>query len=121
MTVTQGLIDSIRKRLNEQIPQTGTEGDTHFTDIMLTATLSACDSENQALYLLWTQKSGMVQGDGGNVKQINAGGESATMYTKMDYVSMCLDTAKGYKAAWDAERSKGYSAMSLNRRENSLW
>lgn len=124
MVVTQGLIDTIRRLLNESIPETGTESNTHFTNMMLTEILSACQSNNQALFLLWTQKAGLVQADGGNVKQINAGGESTTMYTKMDNADMCLTTAKGYKIAWDAETSSGnyFSAITMRDPEASpLW
>ncbi len=121
MTVTQGVIDTVRKLLNESIPAGGTEADTHFTNAMLTEVISAASTQNHALFLLWTQKAGMVQA-GDEVKQINAGGESTVLYTKMEYVAMCKDTAKLYKDAWDAEskNTNSYSMMQV-RRGCSQW
>lgn len=120
MTITQGLIDSTRKLLNETIPEMGTEGDTHFTDMMLVEVLSRSDSLNQALYLLWTQKAGLVQ-NGGEVKSITAGGETVQKYTKGEYVDMCLKTAKGYKDAWDKEGGSSFSIATMKKKEESLW
>ena len=116
MTVTSELITSIRQRLCEVIPSEGSEADTHFTDALITAVLQSCYSQNQALYFLWTQKAGMVQGDGGTVKQITAGGENVVMYTKMEYVAMCKDSAGLYKTAWENE---GSCAMLTKRRRHA--
>lgn len=121
MTITQGLVDEARKYLNEEIPEMGTVSETLFTDIMIIEVLSTSDTINQALYLLWTKKAGLVQ-KGSEVKQINAGGESVQKYTKMDYVKMCLETAKGYKELWDEEKDSGNSfSIALMKRRPRIW
>ena len=122
MTVTQGVIDTIRKLLNESIPAGGTEANTRFTNGMLTEVISGASTQNHALFLLWTQKAGMML-EGDEVKQINAGGESTVMYTKMEYVAMCKEAAKLYKDAWDSEKkeSSSFSMASLRERGCSQW
>ena len=102
MIITEALIQRIRTLLNEAIPDGGSEADTHFSTLDLTITLQAAESENHALYLLWTQKAGIIQKDGGDIKSISAGGESVEKYTAADYVGLCLKTAHGYKEAWEA-------------------
>lgn len=122
MTVTQGVIDTIRKLLNESIPAGGTEADTHFTNAMLTEVISSATTQNHALYLLWIQKAGMVQA-GDDVKQIRAGGEETVLYTKMEYVSMCKEAAALYKDAWvnESKTSSSCSMMSFRQRDCSVW
>ncbi|QHX42894.1 hypothetical protein GWP43_04865 [Treponema vincentii] len=125
MIITEALIQRIRTLLNEAIPDGGSEADTHFSTIDLTITLQAAESENHALYLLWTQKAGIIQKDGGDIKSISAGGEAIEKYTAADYVNLCLKTAQGYKEAWEAER-KNTSASFLicckkDDNEAALW
>jgi hypothetical protein len=122
MIITQDLVDTTRKLLNESIPQSGTEADTRFTDAMIEAVLLTSDTINQALYFLWTQKVGLVQ-SGGEIKQISADGDTITKYTKMDYVKMCMETAQGYKNAWDKEKTAtgSFAAISIRRRCPSVW
>ena len=74
MIITEALIQRIRTLLNEAIPDGGSEADTYFSTIDLTITLQAAESENHALYLLWTQKAGIIQKDGDDIKSISGGG-----------------------------------------------
>ena len=125
MIITEALIQRIRTLLNEAVPDGGSEADTHFSTLDLTITLQISESENHALYLLWTQKAGIIQRDAGEIKSISAGGESVEKYTAADYVGLCLKTAQGYKEAWDAER-KNYGAACLifskkEEDEAALW
>lgn len=124
MIITEELIQRIRTLLNETIPDGGSEADTHFSTIDLTITLQTAESENHALYLLWTQKAGIIQKDGGDIKSISAGGESIEKYTAADYVCLCLKTAQGYKEAWEAERrNSGASFLICGKKdtEDALW
>ena len=59
MIVTAECIKRIRELLNEGVPDGGTDADTLFSDLNLTITVQSAESENHALYLLWTQKAGM--------------------------------------------------------------
>ena len=63
MIITEALIQRIRTLLNEALPDGGSEKDTHFSTLDLTITLQMSESENHALYLLWTQKAGIIQKD----------------------------------------------------------
>ena len=109
MIITEALIQRIRTLLNETIPDGGSEADTHFSTLDVTITLQRAESENHALYLLWTQKAGIIQKDAGEIKSMSAGGESIEKYTAADYVALCLKTAQGYKEAWEAERAQAAS------------
>ena len=125
MIITEALIQRIRTLLNEAIPDGGSEEDTHFSSLDLTITLQAAESENHALYLLWTQKAGIIQRDAGDIKNISAGGESIEKYTAADYVGLCLKTAQGYKEAWEAERkNSGASFLICCKKDDdeaALW
>ena len=124
MIITESLINRIRTLLNEVIPEGGSEADTHFSTLDLTITLQMSESENHALYLLWTQKAGIIQRDAGDIKSMSAGGESIEKYTAADYVSLCLKTAQGYKEAWEAERrNSGASFLVCGKKdtEDALW
>ena len=124
MTITGELIARIRRLLNEEIPIGGAETDTHFSNIDLSITLQQAESENHALYLLWTQKAGIIQKNAGDIKSISAGGESVEKYTAADYVSLCLKTAQGYKEAWEAERRNSGASFLLcaeKSEEGALW
>ena len=121
MIITEELIQRIRTLLNETIPDGGSEADTHFSTLDLTIS----ESENHALYLLWTQKAGIIQRDAGEIKSISAGGESVEKYTAADYVNLCLKTAQGYKEAWEAERKNAGASFLIcckkNDDEAALW
>ena len=124
MIITEELIQRIRMLLNEVIPEGGSEKDTHFSTLDLTITLQVSESENHALYLLWTQKAGIIQRDARDIKSISAGGESIEKYTAADYVNLCLKTAQGYKEAWEAERAQAASSFLICPRkddEAALW
>ena len=124
MIITEELIQRIRTLLNEAIPDGGSEEDTHFSTLDLTITLQISESENHALYLLWTQKAGIIQRDVGDIKSISAGGESIEKYTAGDYVNLCLKTAQGYKDAWEAEKQQsGTSFLIYGKKseEDALW
>lgn len=124
MIITEATIKRIRNLLNEEIPESGTDKDTNFSDIDLTITIQGAESENHALYLLWTQKAGIIQKAAGDVKSIHAGGESIEKYTAADYVSLCLKTAQGYKEAWEAEnKQKNASSFFIyqKKHEDDLW
>ena len=125
MIITEALIQRIRTLLNEAIPDGGSEADTHFSSLDLTITLQAAESENHALYLLWTQKAGIIQKDGGDIKSISAGGESVEKYTAADYVGLCLKTAQGYKEAWEAGRKNAGASFLIcckkDDDEAALW
>lgn len=124
MIITEALIQRIRMLLNEVIPEGGSEKDTHFSTLDVTITLQRAESENHALYLLWTQKAGIIQKDGGDIKSMSAGGESIEKYTAADYVALCLKTAQGYKEAWEAERAQAASLFLICSKkddEAALW
>ena len=124
MIITEALIQRIRMLLNEVIPEGGSEKDTHFSTLDVTITLQRAESENHALYLLWTQKAGIIQKDGGDIKSMSAGGESIEKYTAADYVALCLKTAQGYKEAWAAERKKASASVLIFSKkddEAALW
>ena len=124
MIITEALIQRIRMLLNEVIPEGGSEKDTHFSTLDVTITLQRAESENHALYLLWTQKAGIIQRDAGEIKSISAGGESIEKYTAADYVALCLKTAQGYKEAWEAERKKASASVLIFSKkddEAALW
>ena len=124
MIITEALIQRIRMLLNEVIPEGGSEKDTHFSTLDVTITLQRAESENHALYLLWTQKAGIIQKDGGEIKSMSAGGESIEKYTAADYVALCLKTAQGYKEAWEAERAQAASLFLICSKkddEAALW
>ena len=124
MIITEELIQRIRTLLNEAIPDGSSEEDTHFSTIDLTITLQSAESENHALYLLWTHKAGIIQKDASDIKSISAGGESIEKYTAADYVNLCLKTASGYKDAWEAERKQsGASCLICSKKseEDALW
>jgi len=124
MIITEALIQRIRMLLNEVIPEGGSEKDTHFSTLDVTITLQRAESENHALYLLWTQKAGIIQKDGGEIKSMSAGGESIEKYTAADYVALCLKTAQGYKEAWEAERAQAASSFLICSKkddEAALW
>lgn len=125
MIITEALIQRIRTLLNEAIPDGGSEEDTHFSTLDLTITLQMSESENHALYLLWMQKAGIIQKDGGDIKSISAGGESVEKYTAADYVGLCLKTAQGYKEAWGAERKNAGASFLIcckkDDDEAALW
>ena len=124
MIITEALIQRIRVLLNEAIPEGGSEADTHFSTIDLTITLQSAESENHALYLLWTHKAGIIQKDAGEIKSISAGGESVEKYTAGDYVNLCLKTAQGYKEAWEAEKKQAASSFLIydkKSEEDALW
>ena len=125
MIITEALIQRIRTLLNEAIPDGGSEEDTHFSTLDLTITLQMSESENHALYLLWTQKAGIIQRDAGEIKSISAGGESIEKYTAADYVSLYLKTAQGYKEAWETERrNAGASFLIFSKKDDdeaALW
>jgi hypothetical protein len=124
MIITEALIQRIRTLLNETIPDGGSEADTHFSTLDVTITLQRAESENHALYLLWTQKAGIIQRDGGEIKSMSAGGESIEKYTAADYVALCLKTAQGYKEAWEAERAQAASSVLIFSKkddEAALW
>ena len=124
MIITEALIQRIRMLLNEVIPEGGSEKDTHFSTLDVTITLQSAESENHALYLLWTQKAGIIQKDAGEIKSMSAGGESIEKYTAADYVALCLKTAQGYKEAWEAERAQAASLFLICSKkddEAALW
>ena len=124
MIITEALIQRIRMLLNEVIPEGGSEKDTHFSTLDVTITLQRAESENHALYLLWTQKAGIIQKDAGEIKSMSAGGESIEKYTAADYVALCLKTAQGYKEAWEAERAQAASSFLICPKkddEAALW
>lgn len=124
MIITEALIQRIRTLLNETIPDGGSEADTHFSTLDVTITLQRAESENHALYLLWTQKAGIIQKDAGEIKSMSAGGESIEKYTAADYVALCLKTAQGYKEAWEAERAQAASLFLICSKkddEAALW
>ena len=124
MIITEALIQRIRTLLNETIPDGGSEADTHFSTLDVTITLQRAESENHALYLLWTQKAGIIQKDAGEIKSMSAGGESIEKYTAADYVALCLKTAQGYKEAWEAERKKASASVLIFSKkddEAALW
>ena len=124
MIITEALIQRIRTLLNETIPDGGSEKDTHFSTLDVTITLQRAESENHALYLLWTQKAGIIQKDAGEIKSMSAGGESIEKYTAADYVALCLKTAQGYKEAWEAERAQAASLVLICSKkddEAALW
>lgn len=124
MIITEALIQRIRTLLNETIPDGGSEADTHFSTLDVTITLQRAESENHALYLLWTQKAGIIQKDAGEIKSIRAGGEDIEKYTAADYVALCLKTAQGYKEAWEAERKKASTSVLIFSKkddEAALW
>jgi len=124
MIITEALIQRIRTLLNETIPDGGSEADTHFSTLDVTITLQRAESENHALYLLWTQKAGIIQRDAGEIKSMSAGGESIEKYTAADYVALCLKTAQGYKEAWEAERAQAASSFLICSKkddEAALW
>ena len=124
MIITEALIQRIRTLLNEAIPEGGSEADTHFSTLDLTITLQSAESENHALYLLWTHKAGILQKDVSDIKSISAGGESIEKYTVGDYVNLCLKTAQGYKDAWEAERKQGAASFLICSKkddEDALW
>nr|DAQ86381.1 MAG TPA: hypothetical protein [Caudoviricetes sp.] len=124
MIITEALIQRIRMLLNEVIPEGGSEKDTHFSTLDVTITLQRAESENHALYLLWTQKAGIIQRDAGEIKSMSAGGESIEKYTAADYVALCLKTAQGYKEAWEAERKKASTSVLIFSKkddEAALW
>ena len=122
MNITAELLTRIRLLLNEAIPENGTDKDTHFSDVDLAITVQSAESENHALYLLWTQKAGVIQSKGGEIKAIQAGGERLEKYTTADYVSLCLKTAQGYKEAWEAEKKSGdVSFLVYGQKEGGLW
>lgn len=124
MIITEALIQRIRTLLNETIPDGGSEADTHFSTLDVTITLQRAESENHALYLLWTQKAGIIQKDAGEIKSMSAGGESIEKYTAADYVALCLKTAQGYKEAWEAERAQAASSFLIFSKkddEAALW
>lgn len=124
MIITEALIQRIRMLLNEVIPEGGSEKDTHFSTLDVTITLQRAESENHALYLLWTQKAGIIQKDAGEIKSMSAGGESIEKYTAADYVALCLKTAQGYKEAWEAERAQAASLFLICSKkddEAALW
>ena len=124
MIITEALIQRIRTLLNETIPDGGSEKDTHFSTLDVTITLQRAESENHALYLLWTQKAGIIQKDAGEIKSMSAGGESIEKYTAADYVALCLKTAQGYKEAWEAERAQAASLFLICSKkddEAALW
>ena len=124
MIITEALIQRIRMLLNEVIPEGGSEKDTHFSTLDVTITLQRAESENHAVYLLWTQKAGIIQKDGGDIKSMSAGGESIEKYTAADYVALCLKTAQGYKEAWEAERAQAASLFLICSKkddEAALW
>lgn len=124
MIITEALIQRIRMLLNEVIPEGGSEKDTHFSTLDVTITLQRAESENHALYLLWTQKAGIIQKDAGEIKSMSAGGKSIEKYTAADYVALCLKTAQGYKEAWEAERAQAASLFLICSKkddEAALW
>ncbi|UTC82730.1 hypothetical protein [Treponema denticola] len=124
MIITEATIKRIRNLLNEEIPENGMDKDTNFSDIDLTITIQGAESENHALYLLWTQKAGIIQKTARDIKSIHAGGESIEKYTAADYVSLCLKTAQGYKEAWEAEnKQKNASSFFIYQKkyEDDLW
>ena len=124
MIITEALIQRIRTLLNETIPDGGSEADTHFSTLDVTITLQRAESENHALYLLWTQKAGIIQRDAGEIQSMSAGGESIEKYTAADYVALCLKTAQGYKEAWEAERAQAASLFLICSKkddEAALW
>nr|DAQ25147.1 MAG TPA: hypothetical protein [Caudoviricetes sp.] len=124
MIITEALIQRIRTLLNEAIPEGGSEADTHFSTLDLTITLQSAESENHALYLLWTHKAGILQKDVSDIKSISAGGESIEKYTVGDYVNLCLKTAQGYKDAWEAERKQDAASFLICSKkddEDALW
>ncbi|MEL3905568.1 MAG: hypothetical protein P1P65_00860 [Treponema sp.] len=125
MIITEEGIKRIRELLNEEIPEGGSDADTLFSDLSLGITLQGSESENHALYLLWTQKAGRIQKTAGDIKSIHAGGESVEHYTASDYVNLCLKTADGYRKAWEDEKKTKESAsfMLLRKPEKGgdLW
>ena len=125
MTITEDGIKRIRELLNEVVPDGGSDTDTLFSDLSLTITVQAAESENHALYLLWTQKAGRIQVKAGDIKSIHAGGESIERYTAADYVNLCLKTADGYRKAWEDEKKteKSGSFLLLRKQEHGgdLW
>lgn len=124
MIITEALIQRIRTLLNEAIPDGGSEKDTHFSTLDLTISLQRAEGENHALYLLWTQKAGLIQRNAGEIKSMSAGGESIEKYTAADYVNLCLKTAQGYKEAWEAERAQAASSFLICPKkddEAALW
>ena len=124
MIITEALIQRIRTLLNETIPDGGSEKDTHFSTLDVTITLQRAESDNHELYLLWTQKAGIIQKDAGEIKSMSAGGESIEKYTAADYVALCLKTAQGYKEAWEAERAQAASLFLICSKkddEAALW
>lgn len=124
MIITEALIKRIRGLLNEAVPEGGTDKDTHFSDMDLSITIQNAESENHALYLLWTQKAGLIQADAGDIKSIRAGGESVEKYTAADYAALCLKTAQGFKEVWEAEKKEKSSASFLlygKKEKEELW
>lgn len=125
MIVTEECIKRIRELLNEGVPEGGTDADTLFSDLNLTITVQSAESENHALYLLWTQKAGRIQVKAGDIKSIHAGGENIERYTAADYVNLCLKTADGYRKAWEDEKKteKSGSFLLLRKPEHGsgLW
>ena len=114
MLVSAPLIQRIRVLINEP-------SDENFSDKNLSVILNSAESENHALYLLWTQKASFVKIS--DVKSIRAGGETIEKYTTADYIDVCLKIADAYKKAWEAERSNLSSSMMMykNTSEDRLW
>lgn len=123
MNITKELIKRLRHLLNEEIPENGVEADTLFSDIDISITAGSAESENHTLYLLWTQKAGLIQKNASDIKSIHAGGESVEKYTAVDYVLLCLKMAQGYKEAWDAEKKSGSASFLMCTKKNGdiLW
>ncbi|MEL3899319.1 hypothetical protein [Treponema phagedenis] len=122
MTITAELVQRIRALLNEKIPNGGTAADTNFADTDIAAVLQIAESENHALFILWTQKSSLVQKDANFIKRIQAGGESVERYTAGDYANLFLKIAQGYKDLWEAEKKNSSpSFLMFNKKDDALW
>ncbi len=125
MKVTDALISKIRTLLNDEIPTGGTVTDVLFSNEAIADVLQVCSSENHTLYILWTQKAGLIQKDAGTIKKIQAGGETIEKYTIKDYIDLCLTTAKGYKDLWGAEKesikNENQSFMIFAKQDRGLW
>lgn len=118
MIIAEAMYKRIRGLLNEN------ETDTVFTNEYLKPILHSAENENHALYLLWTQKAGFEsKKNAGDIKRIQAGGESIEKYTSSDYVDVCLKIAEGYRKAWseDKKTQSGSRLMYKQKSEEVLW
>ena len=88
--------DRLRRLLDEQIPEGGTDKDTRFTNDDLDGLLGEAGSLYSAASLGWTEKAGMFQREMAGIEQMTTGQESYRMTSLKDQLDYALKMAKTY-------------------------